>query len=67
MTGLIIAAIMAYQRWAPGWVKGNCQAQPHCSEYGLKAVAAHGALRGTAMIARRLISIDEHCGRPWPN
>ena len=50
-----------------GWRKfispsyGNvCKFHPSCSEYGLVALATHGALKGVALIVRRLLRCH-----PW--
>jgi putative membrane protein insertion efficiency factor len=48
-------AVLAYQ-WTLRPVLGcNCRFYPSCSNYALEAVGAHGALRGTALTARRIL------------
>jgi putative membrane protein insertion efficiency factor len=53
-------AVLAYQ-WTLRPVLGcNCRFYPSCSNYALEAVGAHGALRGTALTARRILRCN-----PW--
>jgi putative membrane protein insertion efficiency factor len=53
-------AVIAYQ-WTLRPVLGcNCRFYPSCSDYALGAIAAHGALRGTALSARRILRCN-----PW--
>ena len=48
-------AVLAYQ-WTLRPVLGcNCRFYPSCSDYALGAIAAHGALRGTSLSARRIL------------
>jgi len=54
MRALLIAVIRAYQRLAPGTVRGACRHFPTCSDYALDAIARHGAWRGSWLAFRRL-------------
>jgi putative membrane protein insertion efficiency factor len=38
----------------------GCRFSPSCSHYALEALATHGALRGSALAARRLLKCH-----PW--
>jgi len=59
--GLFIAMIRTYQRFvSPVLPAGTCRFVPSCSEYAAQAIGKYGALRGTALSARRLC----RCG-PW--
>lgn len=51
--GVLIRAIRGYQLARAGRPTG-CRYLPSCSEYAIEAVGRHGALRGTALAARRL-------------
>ena len=51
--GVLIRAIRGYQLARSGRPTG-CRYLPSCSEYAIEAVGRHGALRGTALTARRL-------------
>ena len=49
----LLAAIGGYQRLTKGR-PSPCRYWPTCSVYAAEAVETHGALRGTALAARRL-------------
>jgi putative membrane protein insertion efficiency factor len=56
----LAAAVHAY-RWTIRPVIGaHCRYEPSCSEYALGCLATHGALRGTALSARRILRCT-----PW--
>jgi putative membrane protein insertion efficiency factor len=38
----------------------HCRFHPHCSDYALEALAAHGALRGSWLAGRRILRCN-----PW--
>jgi putative membrane protein insertion efficiency factor len=39
----------------------NCRFIPSCSDYALDALAAHGALRGSGLAARRVLRCNPWC------
>jgi putative membrane protein insertion efficiency factor len=49
----LIAVITFYQRVTAGRVSA-CRFYPSCSSYAHEAIAAHGALRGSALALRRI-------------
>jgi uncharacterized protein len=53
-------AIRAYQLTLRPIIGCNCRFYPHCSEYGLEAVATHGALKGAWLTGRRILRCN-----PW--
>lgn len=53
-------AIRTYQLTLRPIIGSHCRHYPHCSEYGLEAVAEHGALRGAWLTARRVLRCN-----PW--
>ncbi|WP_439595825.1 membrane protein insertion efficiency factor YidD [Falsiroseomonas sp.] len=57
---LLRGAIRTYQLTLRPFIGCNCRFYPHCSEYGLQAVAEHGALRGSWLTARRVLRCN-----PW--
>jgi putative membrane protein insertion efficiency factor len=57
---LLRGAIRTYQLTLRPIIGCNCRFYPHCSEYGLEAVATHGAMRGGWMAARRVLRCN-----PW--
>ena len=57
----LLAAIRAYKVVvSPYLAAGACRFTPSCSDYAAQAIAAHGAVRGGWLAARRLA----RC-RPW--
>lgn len=53
-------AVVAYQ-WTLRPILGcNCRFHPSCSDYALEALNTHGAIRGTAMAAGRILRCN-----PW--
>jgi uncharacterized protein len=50
----LIALITFYQRATSGRVSA-CRFYPSCSSYALEAIAVHGAWRGSALAARRVL------------
>ncbi|AVO38036.1 membrane protein insertion efficiency factor YidD [Pukyongiella litopenaei] len=46
--------VRAYRLLLSPWVGFNCRYQPTCSAYALDALETHGAIRGTALAARRI-------------
>lgn len=61
-TGALIALIGEYRQHVSPRLKGRvqCRFVPTCSAYGLASVQKHGALRGAARAAGRIL----RCG-PW--
>jgi hypothetical protein len=59
VAGVLISMIRGYQLARSGRPTG-CRFVPTCSEYAVEAIRAHGALRGTAVSARRLVRCN-----PW--
>ena len=52
--------VRAYQFTLRPLIGAHCRFHPHCSAYAIEALTAHGALRGTALTARRLLRCH-----PW--
>ncbi len=57
---LLRGAIHTYRYTLRPIIGCNCRFLPHCSDYGLEAVAAHGALRGGWLTGRRILRCN-----PW--
>lgn len=57
---LLIGMIRTYQLCISPLLGRNCRFMPTCSEYALRAVERHGAIRGSLLAAGRLM----RCG-PW--
>ncbi len=59
VAGWLISAIRGYQLARSGRPTG-CRFLPTCSEFAIEAINRHGAFRGSALAARRLL----RCA-PW--
>jgi putative membrane protein insertion efficiency factor len=55
MKRIPLAMIRFYQGRVSGVLPPACRFQPTCSHYAYEAIDTHGALRGTAMAAWRLL------------
>jgi putative membrane protein insertion efficiency factor len=61
MLRLALAGIFrAYKRFVSPFMPPACRFRPTCSEYAAEAVELHGALKGSALAARRLLRCH-----PW--
>ncbi len=58
---VLTLAIRAYQIVLRPVLGPNCRFQPVCSDYALGALRAHGALRGSAMAAGRILRCNPWC------
>jgi putative membrane protein insertion efficiency factor len=46
--------VRGYRLAISPWLGPRCRFQPTCSEYALQALRRHGAVRGSALAARRI-------------
>lgn len=53
-------AVTVYQWTVRPLIGANCRFHPGCSEYALAALRSHGAVRGSALAARRILRCN-----PW--
>ena len=53
---LVALPVRAYRLLLSPWVGHGCRYQPTCSAYALEALERHGAIRGTALTVRRVLS-----------
>ena len=51
---ILIGLIYFYQYTFSYFLGGRCRFYPSCSEYGLEAIQAHGAFKGTLLIMKRI-------------
>jgi uncharacterized protein len=77
---VLLGAIAVYRLTLSGWLGGRCRFYPSCSRYAADAIRVHGAVRGSAMAAWRVLRCNpfggggvehvpaahhgEPCGRP---
>ncbi len=59
-TKLLRGGVRAYQLTLSSVLGGQCRFYPSCSAYAMEALAVHGALRGSALAARRILRCH-----PW--
>ncbi|WP_426959877.1 membrane protein insertion efficiency factor YidD [Muricoccus radiodurans] len=52
--------VRTYQWTLRPVIGSHCRFHPHCSAYAIEALSAHGALRGAALSARRVLRCH-----PW--
>lgn len=58
---IVLAGVFrAYKRVVSPFLPPACRFHPSCSEYAAQAVLAHGALKGSALAAGRLLRCN-----PW--
>jgi len=50
----LIGIVRLYRVAISPWLGVNCRYTPSCSEYAIDALREHGALRGSALAARRI-------------
>ena len=62
---LVDALLRAYQLLARPLMPRACRFAPSCSDYARAAVASHGAARGLALAARRLLRCHPLSGGGW--
>lgn len=56
----LTGAVRTYQWTVRPLLPPSCRFHPGCSEYAAGAIATHGAVRGTALAARRILRCN-----PW--
>jgi len=55
-----VAAVRVYQWTLRPLIGANCRFWPSCSEYAVDALRIHGAARGSALAAKRILRCN-----PW--
>jgi len=62
MKRLLLALLDGYWRFfSPLLGADKCRFHPHCSAYAREAIQTHGALRGLALTAWRLLRCQPFC------
>jgi putative membrane protein insertion efficiency factor len=57
----LTGAVRLYQFTLRPVLGANCRFTPSCSDYALQALRTHGALRGTALAAGRVLRCNPWC------
>ncbi|MBI1739136.1 MAG: membrane protein insertion efficiency factor YidD [Acidobacteria bacterium] len=52
---LLLIGVRAYQLVLGPFLGGACRFYPSCSHYAIEAIERHGARRGAALVAKRLL------------
>lgn len=52
---VLIGLIRVYRATLSGWLGGQCRFYPTCSRYGEDAIRSHGATKGVALAAWRVL------------
>jgi putative membrane protein insertion efficiency factor len=60
MAWLLAGLVRVYQWTLSSVLGGQCRFVPSCSEYAIEALNTHGALRGAALAAGRVLRCN-----PW--
>lgn len=55
MKKILIGSIKTYQKYISPYKSTKCPYFPSCSCYGLQAVEKHGAIKGSALTAWRIL------------
>jgi hypothetical protein len=58
----MLALIGLYQLTLSAWLGGQCRFFPSCSHYAQEAIRVHGALRGSALAAWRVLRCGPFSG-----
>jgi putative membrane protein insertion efficiency factor len=56
--GVLIAALRFYKTRISPQLPPACRYTPTCSEYAMEAIERHGALKGTLLAAKRVLSCN---------
>ncbi len=57
---VLAGCVRAYQLTLRGVIGSHCRFEPSCSHYAIEALHTHGAVRGSALAARRVLRCH-----PW--
>ena len=57
---LLVLLVRIYQWTLRPFIGPHCRFEPHCSAYAIEALRTHGALRGIALSAWRVLRCN-----PW--
>ena len=60
MSTLLILLVRLYQWTLRPFIGAQCRFEPSCSHYAIEALGGHGALRGSALAASRVLRCN-----PW--
>ena len=58
---LLVTCVRGYRFFLKPWLGNACRFEPTCSQYALDALELHGALKGSALTAGRLLRCHPWC------
>ncbi len=57
---ILILPILFYQKFISPYTPASCRYYPTCSSYAIQALKKHGALKGSYLAIKRILSCN-----PW--
>jgi len=60
---LAVLPIRFYQRFISRFTPPTCRFEPTCSHFGVQAIEVHGLIKGSLLIAWRLLRCQPLCKR----
>jgi len=57
---VLVAIITGYRVVLSGWLGGQCRFAPTCSHYAEQAIRTHGAVKGSALAAWRVLRCNPY-------
>jgi uncharacterized protein len=57
----LLLIVRGYRLLLKPWLGNACRFEPTCSAYGLEALQRHGALKGSALTAGRILRCQPWC------
>jgi hypothetical protein len=58
---IAVLPIRLYRRYVTIWTPPSCRFQPTCSAFGEQAILVHGILKGSLLIAWRILRCQPLC------
>lgn len=58
---ILVALINFYKKAISPYLPGSCRFTPTCSEYATEAIKKHGAIKGSALAAWRVLRCNPFC------
>jgi len=54
LSKILIFLVKQYQFWLRPWIGWHCRFTPRCSDYSIKCLELHGAVKGSYLTINRL-------------
>lgn len=59
--GILLMFLWVYRKSFSLWLPNSCRFYPSCSAYAVEAIGVHGAVKGSALTAWRLLRCQPFC------